>query len=252
MLHAIKHMPSLKVLDISDNSIGPDGAIELAEHLKYGKGLIEFNIFGNNCQDDGIIKIVENAKDHPKIQNLNIGMNDITSKSIHPIEQLFHHKENLCEFHCSLNFLGRNVTKILKEVVYNHSLKTVDLSYNNATESSVPVLLEVLKKNTNLTDINFEGNQLPPTAGSKLKDIFRTRSTTKADKSIEKHKENKTLLHLGLLNGNFIPPNDIKVIEASLKENRDEHGKKEYPYEPERLLPKYDIGIKSKSKCILS
>ena len=252
LLHAMKHMQSLKLLDISENSIGSDGTKELASHLKYGKNLIDFNIFGNNCQDDGIIAIIKAVKNHPKIQNLNIGMNDVTNKSSHYIEDLFHHKENLREFHCSLNFLGRAVTKILKEVAFNHSLKTLDLSYNNATESSIPPLLQVLKKNATLTDINFQGNQLPPVAGIKFKEIFRTRTTTNADKTQEKHKENETLLHFGLFHGNFIVASDIKVIETSLVDNRQNSGKKEYPYEPERLLPKYDTGVNKHSNCVVS
>ena len=77
-------------------------------------------------------------------------------------------------------------------------------------------------------------------------------NTKKEDKSAEKVKENSTLLHFGLFEGNFIPQNDIKNIEASLEDNRKNYGIDTYPYEPEKLAPKYKNGGKSKSKCLLS
>ena len=245
-------METLKVLDVSENSIGPDGTIELAEHLGHSKNLIDFNIFGNNCQDEGTIAILKSVIDHPKIQNLNIGMNDITTKCSEYIQNLLK-TSKLREFSCSLNFLGRGIRLILKEVIVNHSLVHLDLSYNNATESILPPLLEVLRKNRTLTDINFQGNQLPPIAGSELRKIFKMHANTKKeDKSAEKVKENSTLLHFALFDGNFIPQNDIIFIEASLADNRKNHGVDTYPYEPEKLAPKYTNGGKKKSKCLIS
>ena len=76
--------------------------------------------------------------------------------------------------------------------------------------------------------------------------------TVFVDKTQEKHKENETLLHFGLFHGNFIVASDIKVIETSLVDNRQNSGKKEYPYEPERLLPKYDTGVNKHSNCVVS
>eukprot|EP00944_MAST-04C_sp_MAST-4C-sp1_P008491 g8491.t1 len=252
LLSSMKHMDALRLLDVSENSIGPDGTIELAEHLKYSKNLIDFNIFGNNCQDEGTMAVLKSVIEHPKIQNLNIGMNDITTKCSEDIQNLLK-TTKLREFSCSLNFLGRGIKSILKEVILNNSLVRLDLSYNNATESILPPLLEVLRKNSTLTDINFQGNQLPPISGSELRKIFKMHAKAKKDdKSAEKVKENSTLLHFGLFEGNFIPQNDIKNIEASLEDNRKNYGIDTYPYEPEKLAPKYKNGGKSKSKCLLS
>ena len=173
-------------------------------------------------------------------------MNDITTKCSEDIQNLLK-TSKLREFSCSLNFLGRGIRLILKEVILNHSLVLLDLSYNNATESILPPLLEVLRKKRTLTDINFQGNQLPPIAGSELRKIFKMHAKTKKeDKSAEKVKENSTLLHFALFDGNFIPQNDINIIEASLEDNRKNHGVDTYPYEPEKLAPKYTNGGKKK------
>ena len=73
----------------------------------------------------------------------------------------------------------------------------------------------------------------------------------KDDKSAEKVKENSTLLHFGLFEGNFIPQNDIKNIEASLEDNRKNYGIDTYPYE-QRSLPQSIQMVGKKSKCLIS
>ena len=149
-----------------------------------------------------------------------------------------------------MNFLGRETVRIMKEMILNKCIYTLDLSYNAATETCMPVLFRMLRKNKTLTDLNFEGNQLPPDAKSRLTEIFSIHITKETkDTPGTKSSENNTLLHFGILNGNFISIDACKLIEKTLEYNRETHGKELYPYEPERLRPKYETGKKSSSFC---
>ena len=250
LLRALKTM-SLTDLNLSENSLGERGVTTLSGHIvKYGKYLKKLNIYGNNCQDGGAKELCLAVLAHPNLTSLNIGQNDLTSVSVDNIIYLIRSKSNLSELMCSMNFLGRDTSRILKEMILNKCVYSLDLSYNVATETSSPSLFRLLRKNKTLTDLNFEGNQLPPEAGGRLHEIFTIHTTKETkDEPGTKSSENNTLLHFGVFQGNFIHTEICQFIEKTLEFNRETHGKEVYPYEPEKLRPKYDHGKRSSSLC---
>ena len=251
LLKALKKI-QLTELNLSENSLGERGVEELGKHVvKFGRYLKILNVYGNNCHDEGAKVLCNAVLKHPNLTSLNIGMNDLTPKSVDSIIYLLRSKSNLHTFECALNFLGRSTSRVLAEMVLNNTIHKLDLSYNCATETSIPLFQRMLRKNKTLTDLNFEGNQLPPEAGNHLSHIFSLRTVKEKDdgETGTKTSENTTLLHLAIFNGNFIPTQVTQIIEVALENNRKNYGLKKYPWRPEMLRPKYDKGKTDSGGC---
>lgn len=54
----------------------------------------------------------------------------------------------------------RNLSKVLKEIRNNKSLKTIDLSYNNITSVGFAAIMKQLCNHPRLEHINLKGNKL--------------------------------------------------------------------------------------------
>ena len=64
-----------------------------------------FNIFGNNCQDEGTIAILKSVIDYPKIQNLDIEGMILLLNEVKSIQNLLK-TSKLREFSLLIEFLG--------------------------------------------------------------------------------------------------------------------------------------------------
>jgi len=113
-----------KSLDLSNNSIGNEGAIDLAEMLKVNKSLTRLDLSNNSIGDDGAIALAKMLKVNTSLEWLILSNNSIGDKG------------------------AKALAKTLKEV--NRSLKCLILSNNSIGDNGVIALTKMYNDSTSL------------------------------------------------------------------------------------------------------
>lgn len=68
----------LRTLDISENELGCDATVEIAEMLKHNTSLWELNLGGNDIEDEGALAIANALRVNKTLKLLNLSDNEIS------------------------------------------------------------------------------------------------------------------------------------------------------------------------------
>lgn len=177
----IKKCQALFELDLGINEIGDDGALVLSEGLKECLSLRIFNLDHNQIGNRGVKGLVEALKLCTKLTNLAIGNNCFGSKGIESLLSLtsvltlkcddtvgddytpVSFEKVVCRSNIELlelvgNQIGGNV-KILAAALSNcQNLETLNLTYNQISNTGAKILATALQKSYNLNRIHLGGN----------------------------------------------------------------------------------------------
>lgn len=136
LAEVIEHNSFLEVIDISKNSIGVSGAQALSLSLKNNKSVKFINLFNNKITFDGAKAFAENVLPfNTVLEFLEIGHNRIRDKGLKAISN-----------------------GIIKNPQSN--IKSLGLRFNFLTKSGVEYLLESLSQNKNKVENIFVRNNL--------------------------------------------------------------------------------------------
>ena len=161
---ALKCCTNLQTLDLSDNSIGSDGAVVLAERLKCGTNL-QYNCIGS----DGAVALAEGLKCCTNLHTLNLSYNSIGSDGGMALAEGLKCCTNLQTLYLSYNSIGSNGGVALAEgLKCCTNLQTLCLSYNNIGSDGAVALAEGLKCCTNLHTLNLSYNSIGSDGGMAL------------------------------------------------------------------------------------
>ena len=134
---------SVRVLDISSNSISFHGAIALSSCFKYFPHLEELDISSNILEAQGAISIASSLSCH--LHTLNIGNNSISSSGTKAIADALKHRVNLVELDISQNLMGDDGAIALAEALKCHmKLGKLNISYNNIGNSGANAIADAL------------------------------------------------------------------------------------------------------------
>ncbi len=150
-LHA--NDPSLTVLSLYDNQIGPAGAIALADVLRTNTSLTRLYLDGNQIGDAGAVALAEALRTNTSLTTLDLHANQI----------------------------GPEGTVALAEALkVNTSLTTLDLRYSQIGPGRAHALAEALRTNTSLTELNLFGNRIGNAGAHALAGALRTNTSLTA------------------------------------------------------------------------
>ena len=125
---------NLRSIDLSYNKIGKNNIDELILFIQDSKCNVEdLNLFGNNIDDENIIKICDNLATciEYKLVNLNLGRNNIHDICTNSICQMIKKCSGLRVLNLSHNWLhNQSAAKIITELGNNYELRMLDLSWN--------------------------------------------------------------------------------------------------------------------------
>ncbi|KAF0974317.1 hypothetical protein FDP41_006927 [Naegleria fowleri] len=142
ILDLLRQLKRLKNLDLSDNILGDDGAVELAQTLTIAADIRSIGLFNCMIGNKGLQTLYESLKWKKNLTILNLGKNE---------------------------FNGQNMAEFGKFLSGNLSIAELDLSYNtNIDQKGIEVLLKSLENNKRVQKLNLAGMPLGTKGGLKV------------------------------------------------------------------------------------
>lgn len=136
----------LLVLNLSYNEIGDDGAIALAEGLKYSNSLTSLNLEKNEIGDDGLKVLCEPLQEHANIELLNISSNNIGDVGAVAISDCLKNYSNLLSLSIDCNKMcGDGVASVAVSLKNCKKLLSFKSDHNKVSDCSARILSDSLK-----------------------------------------------------------------------------------------------------------
>ncbi|XP_065917500.1 NLR family CARD domain-containing protein 3-like isoform X1 [Dysidea avara] len=129
---ALRRNTTLRKLDISNNNLSYDGAVDISECLTVHCTLVELNISSCNIICKGAVAIFKSMHSNTSIQVLSVLNNHLSTSAI-------------------------TIREFLK---VNKSLLHLDISANNITCEGTKTIIEGLKTNKTLTELHMSSNHI--------------------------------------------------------------------------------------------
>ena len=121
-----KCLVNLHTLKLWGGYFGSEGAKVLSEVLVHSKSLRSLQLQHNNIGDSGAIALAVGLKDHTRLQELNIAVNEVTSVSVPALTRVL---RNNSLHHLNLNDCGLSSDNVcvLVDALNGDSLQTLDI-----------------------------------------------------------------------------------------------------------------------------
>ena len=158
---ALKTISSLKILNLTNNSIPEEAADELSAAIRANNSLEELWLGGNHLGSSTVM-IVNALKEITTLKKLSLSNNGNRSKELAPAIASMVTRNKLMET-LSLNNSGLNddgIMKIAGSLCEHTKLKWIYLHNNNITKKSAKALSSIISSNNRLEELHLSGNHL--------------------------------------------------------------------------------------------
>ena len=131
------HNSSLKMLDLSNNSIRDAGALALAQALHHNAILKMLFLSNNGISDNGAVALAQALHHNSTLKRLNLSNNSTSSDvGAVAIAQALHHNRSLEWLNLSNNSISNVGAVALAQALHrNYTLKRLALSYNSISDT---------------------------------------------------------------------------------------------------------------------
>ena len=181
--------PSLRILNLNDNTIGPKGALALAQVLPNFTCLERLNLGDCLLKTKGALVLAEALAiegSHLALTELNLSYNEIRTSGVDPIAQAMINKTQLISLQLDGNFFGSEGRDSLKESLSKYdrieSLGTLeeDATDDETEEEGEETEEESSDDNNENEDENSDVGSNKKTANSEVKKTITIREFLKA------------------------------------------------------------------------
>ena len=148
VIQALKHISTLKVLDLNDNIIPEYVADELASVIESNSSLSSLRLRSNKFKVVGTVKISRSLAKLTTLRLLNIRNNGITEEASEAIASVLLSNTEIQELYLGCNYLEGGIVKILTALKNNSVLKVLDLDSTNTSRGLESKLISILQSNT--------------------------------------------------------------------------------------------------------
>jgi len=209
--------PSIKILNLSDNSIDAEGAILLANFLKTNTTITEVNLRSTHIDDSGLVAIVNALRHNATLESLDVSYNSpkfdtalalmALSRNTQLKKVCIHYTLAGCShdtFSCQNAILSDNdVANLITFLQQRPEIKTLILSNNRLGYKEVKLLAEFMQSNSNITSLNLTDNNIDDDTTIMLANML---------------KQNKTLVSL-TLDAYRMTKKGVLVLTSALESN---------------------------------
>ena len=159
---ALKQISSLIELSMSDNNIGGDAADDIATMLSCNTKLQKIYIHSNIAIGaNGIIKIARALQNTIFLKEFDISGNNVENEATNEIAIALENKVNLQKLDLSRNnFETKGIIKVMTALRNIHCLSVLNISNNNICFEAADDIAVVLSCNLTLQKVNVSGNNL--------------------------------------------------------------------------------------------
>ncbi|XP_065882868.1 uncharacterized protein [Dysidea avara] len=159
--NALLQLRTLTRLILSNNNITDEAANDLSTLLSCNIQLKEFHIDGNCFQTKGVSRIAEGLKNTSTLSKLFMGNNIINNKSVDDIANILSCNTQLQELQLQIsNLQPTDCVKISNALQNTSALHKLIIVNSDITSESADSIAAVLFHNTELQELNLDGNYL--------------------------------------------------------------------------------------------
>ena len=228
ILQALKGNSKIKILDLDNNNMTAEVTEDLANVIKNNLDLEELYLSNNSLGSSAIV-ILQAFREHSKLKILDLNSNKMTAEVAEDLANVIKNNLDLEELYLSNNSLGSSAIVILQAFRENSKLKILDLDSNKMTADVAKDLANVIKNNLDLEELYLSDNSLGSSVVMILQalkensnlhilKLYCNNMTGEVAEDLANIiKSNSYLEQLGLGNNN-LGPSAIVILQA-LKEN---------------------------------
>ena len=157
--------PRLVKLNVGYNTVGAEGALLLAQGLRYNTTLISCVAAGIDAGDRGAASFGAALTTNRTLVSLDLGLNDIAEEGAHKLGRGLAQNATLTHLSLAGNELQeRGVRNLAPHLARHASLTALDLRANDSKPAAAIALAEALAgRNTMLTSLDLRANRLGST-----------------------------------------------------------------------------------------
>ena len=159
ILKALKENSRLSILHLNDNVMTEEAAEDLADVIKNNTHLKQLCIKNNKLGVSAAV-ILQALRRTSSLKVLNLNGSNLTEQLVGDLINVIRNNLNLEELYLSNNDLHSSVFVILQALKENSELEILNLSSNNVTGLVVKDLISVIKFSSNLQQLALENNNL--------------------------------------------------------------------------------------------
>ncbi|XP_044177994.1 NLR family CARD domain-containing protein 3-like isoform X2 [Acropora millepora] len=169
---------SLTSLCLYWNSIGDDGASSLSEALRVNTSLTSLDLYGNSIGDEGASSLSGALRVNTSLTSLNLGQNSIGDEGASSVSEALRVNTSLTSLNLSENSIGVEGGSSLSEALrVNTSLTSLYLCVNSIGVEGASSFSETLRVNTSLTSLDLTGNSIGVEGASSLSEALRVNTS---------------------------------------------------------------------------
>lgn len=151
---------TLRTIDLADNNININGAMELARGLSNNQHVTKINFGYNSFRDIGTTALSDMLKSNTTITEVDLERNDIGARGAASIGDMLRSNGSLRVINLSNNNIGSEGAALLFDGLVASNVVAIDLSYTNIGTEGVRALVKCLETNQTLTEINISNNNI--------------------------------------------------------------------------------------------
>ena len=230
MVSSLKIIKRLKVVNLEDNNIDDDAAIQLADHLYCNNVLEQLWLRGNELYDNGASVVLQSLCNLSTLLILDLSFNHLSSESADGIAVVIGNNCSLQQLWLDGNdLLTRGIVIIANALKKLSSLRILSLCSNGITDNAAEEISNVITNNVLLVDLSLGNNQLQATGVCKIAvalrklvvlrklDLFNSQITSDAAEELAVTLSNCTNLQQLFLSDNMLGNEGTIRIADALK-----------------------------------
>jgi Ran GTPase-activating protein (RanGAP) involved in mRNA processing and transport len=160
---------TLAHLDLQQNSIGEPGAGAIAEALKANQSVQVLRLNKNQVDMEGIEKIANALKSNSTLLYLDVSHNPLGRFGCKYICDALHGHMSLKEVHLSgVGLTDEHMEMLKQSIMFNSVLLVLNLSMNSIENGGVAHLMDALRINSIVQEIEIWGNKVDDSKKSAL------------------------------------------------------------------------------------
>ena len=167
------------LLDLTGNEITFEGATCLANALNNNSTLQELILYNNRLGDKGVrLLAFELSINNNTLKKLNLGFNEITDDGAQHLAQMLKTNRTLTHLWLQENHIGDRGTQLLAGVLARHNwtLELLALYSNKLlSDLSVNAMLDMLRMNQSLQQLNIDHCSLTEVGEAKLQEMIQSK-----------------------------------------------------------------------------
>ena len=153
---------NIRHLDLTNSSIGLEGATGLANGLRHLTQLKTLNLSHNNIGCECFNSLCNGLQYLTSLQHLDLSHNDISDEDASSLGHVLHHLTRLIRLDLSHNNIGLGISHLVSGLQCLTDIFNLNLSHNNIGSDGATSLAHTFQYLTNLHDLYLSHNNIGP------------------------------------------------------------------------------------------